>query len=259
MELERDKRMNKFLTIFKKNAPALLTGVAVVGVVTTAIMSSIDHERYKKIVKEEKPITTTEKVGCAVKAYWPTLATSGVTITSMIFSHKISAKNIATYMALAVAAEERLKKFKKGLEEKLGKEETKELYNDILYSTEEAFSADEECDDSQYRFCLIDPVTHEPRFFISTTEYIKDAFYELNKSLGVVGFATMADLYFYLKWKWNEKDEKIGWSDCVFLEDYGMPPWVNYDFEWRTDDQGNKYRMITFEIEPAVEAMDRVW
>lgn len=124
---------------FKEHSPLILAGVACVGVVATTVISIHAGKKLKekdaiveekiKLKAEEKgtALTTKESLVIHVREKWPALApviiVGGITIISMIFSYKISAKRIvALTTALSVTTQSR-DAYKKVAEKLLGEKE----------------------------------------------------------------------------------------------------------------------------------------
>ena len=90
--------------LLKKHSPAILTGVAVVGVVTTTVMAAKAAQRSKTIVDQyvdqdaEQPVETPDiltKAKLTWKIWLPTVSSGAMTITAIVMANRIQSKRLA--------------------------------------------------------------------------------------------------------------------------------------------------------------------
>ena len=108
--------MMAFSTLLKRteriiadNSPAILTGIGVVGVLSTAYLTGhasikamriLDHEEKILVVAREPELTPKEKVQKVWKLYIPAVSTGLLTVTCIIAANRIGNRRAA---AIAVA------------------------------------------------------------------------------------------------------------------------------------------------------------
>ena len=253
--------MKKLLYLAKKNAPVVMAGVSTLTAVGASVLSAVNTKTYIQKMRDRKPTTVREKVMIFVSSYWPTGLCLTVSAVSNFASVKASAKQIAVLTGLAVAAEEKISDILDEVEERYGKDDADLIKDEVLYPDPEEVP-DMECDDSQYRFCLIDPSRSEDDedryiFFVSTIEHVIKVFSDFNISFRRWNWKTFADLKIALGIKPEERDEYVGWNTEDMMVNYGMDPWIIFDAsEWREDGHGHQYRLIKLDVPPTVEALE---
>lgn len=126
----------------KSNKSLVLTVAAVVGVATEAIVSVkageklVEKKQKVADIKAENPdMTKKQKVAVAVKNYVPTMApvavVGGLTATAMIFSYRISAKEIAGLTTAYALTKEAYDTYRSKTEKLLGEKAAKQVRNAI--------------------------------------------------------------------------------------------------------------------------------
>lgn len=127
----------------KKNAPKILTTIAIGGVAATAYEAAkagpvakkhLDEATDKKREEtgdETAELTLVEKVKVAAPDYTRTAIAGGVTAGCMIASTCVSGQQVATAMMSATMAENALKEHYTAVQNKYGKESIDAIQNDI--------------------------------------------------------------------------------------------------------------------------------
>lgn len=139
MKTEIVKWTTKIGQEIAKNSPKILTGLAVAGTVTTAILAgkaSIDAYKKLEDIKEmeeegHEPFTTKEKAMNILPLYIPTGIMVITTAACIIGSHEISTRR---QMALASAyslSTEAMKEMQNKVEETYGKKKAEKLEEDV--------------------------------------------------------------------------------------------------------------------------------
>ena len=247
----KGKTMNKLPLILKKHAPVVLAGAGAILNAGACIFSAAGALKAEKLIKSEKPEGRREEAKIYIRSYWPAaLLFIGGTV-SIIFSHKLSAKQIAGFAAAAVAAEGNLRKYRQAIKEKLGEEEEKEIYISKVVDADWAIWPEiphkvEDYDDSNVFYDA-----YSDRFFVSSIEKVQQAMYHMNRNFVMRGWA-------YLN-EWYEMLGLSPWSDVCFLEDYGMTPWIDFFTDIHENENGTFFYSIYADIEPSVKALERVF
>lgn len=96
--------------VFNENLPHILSGTAVVGVVTTSVAAAKAWEKIKEIYASE--ITAEEKVKLAIKTLIPAFTSGAITIGCIVSSDMIHTQRYSTLLAAYVAAKAELPKAK---------------------------------------------------------------------------------------------------------------------------------------------------
>lgn len=147
------KSSKDIVTIAKGHSPAIFAGTAIVGAAVVAYTTYKCTPKYKAVVEEKEtvvidtddgspaittkePIPKVEKVKIFVKTMWPMMVALIVTITSIVASHKISAKRIAALsaaysVATQKASEAAERKAEEFIKEKLGQDAADEYKKEV--------------------------------------------------------------------------------------------------------------------------------
>lgn len=130
----------------KKNSPVILTGLAVVGVISTAYSAFKAGPRADKILeeyrkdmrdchpndKEAKRAVVGETVKKMVPVVAPPVIMGGTTIACVIGSHSISSRRIAVLSAAYSLSESTVKNLNNKMEEMLGEKKARAIKDSIM-------------------------------------------------------------------------------------------------------------------------------
>lgn len=120
----------------EKNSPLLLTGCAVVGVVTTTVLTIKATPEAMKIIEEEKQkkeeITKVEVVKLTWQCYIPTAIMGGITIACMVGATSINLKRNAAIVALYSLSKDNLKEYQEKVKEFVGDKKAEEIKDEIM-------------------------------------------------------------------------------------------------------------------------------
>ena len=250
--------MNKFIFKLKRHAPDILTGAAVMGVGLTAYVAHRDTIRALEIAKIQRPVTKADKAECFLRSYWPTFLVGTVTATAIIFSRKLSADQLAAVMATCTAIEKRFGVYRDKVKKELGVDKERDIY----IETSQALDPDWEltpalptkADDYDDTYVFYD--LYSNRYFISSLERVQQAMYHLNRHFTMRGWACVNEYYGLLGIDGIPNGDNLGW-EAMDLMDGGMPHWVDFYSEIKEFKDGAKYYILSFEVDPTVEAIER--
>lgn len=138
--------LEKAEILTKKNSPIILTGLAIVGVVSTAYSAYKAGPRAEKILKayrqdmkdchpedkEAKRAVVSEAVKKMVPVVAPTVIMGGSTIACVVGSHSISSRRIAVLSAAYSLSESTVKNLNNKMEEILGEKKTRAIKDSIM-------------------------------------------------------------------------------------------------------------------------------
>ena len=134
-----------FAHTLDKNSPAILTGVAVAGVIGTAVLAVKATPRaYQALLeagaaKSDKSQTTpfidnltvTEKIKYGYKPYIPAITLGAFTITCIIASNRVSSKRAAVLASAYSIAESSLKEYKGKVSEVIGERKADTILGEV--------------------------------------------------------------------------------------------------------------------------------
>lgn len=134
----------KAQALITENASTLLTGVGVVGTVTTAVLTGRATYKATETINEYntictpedpdvpgEPLTKTDKVKMVWTEYIPPVGVGALTITSIIYANRISTAKVAAMAAAYGLSEKTLKEYKEKVEEKFGVKKATDIRDEI--------------------------------------------------------------------------------------------------------------------------------
>ena len=261
--------VDKVLKFADKNSPAILTGVTVAGVVATGIACFKAGPKVEKILdqhksdmkslnedygneeidelqyKQEKREIYSETIKSLVPVTLPIVIFGGLSITSAIFSNKISARRVAALSAAYEIASSSLSTYKEKIEEIVPKkaDEIKEAVTKKKVQSE-PIPSDESLIYSTGKGDILCKDTYTGVFFRSSHEEIARAINKISKMCMSEGWVNVSDLYYELGVKKIPPiTTDIGWHDSNLVEgsipatiittwdDSGTIPVIGLDYE----------------------------
>lgn len=205
------KIKNKFIAkVLKKisdEAPTILTGTAVGGVVASLITMRNSTLKADKIIKEhqakqKEELKFKEKFLLTWKTYIPTAVSAGLTIAAIISSNVISKKRLSALSILCSGAEAALSQYQNKVEQLIGKNKAQKVKDEIAQDIVDASDITENDDEESIQevgqgttWCL-DKLTG--RKFKSSAEHIRRAQNDANMALLGGGQISLNEFYDYL-------------------------------------------------------------
>lgn len=216
-------RLGKF-TI--DNSPAILTGFAVAGIVTTAYLTGratvkytrhYDHADIVMHGREKRELNVKEKLSIASLYYWPAALMGVATITACLSAHQISSRRTAAVAAAYKLTERAFSEYKSKVMEKIGhhKEE------DIRASSAQA---DVDAHPTSSRMVIVTGGSvlcferFTSRYFLSDMETLKKAQNDINYKVLNDGYASLSDFYDKVRLPHTSMSDDIGWNSDRLLE-----------------------------------------
>lgn len=205
------KIKNKFIAkVLKKisdEAPTILTGTAVGGVVASLITMRNSALKADKIIKEhqakqKEKLKLKEKILLTWKTYIPTAISAGLTIAAIISSNVINKKRLSALSILCSSAEAALSQYQNKVEQLIGKNKAQKVKDEIAQDIVDASDITENDDEESIQevgqgttWCL-DKLTG--RKFKSSAEHIRRAQNDANMALLGGGQISLNEFYDYL-------------------------------------------------------------
>lgn len=216
------------IALTRKHSPLILTGTAVAGVVTTAVLSAKAsvkvHEKMNDIDDpQDAPTNRKEyaihyaKVGW--KSYLPALGAGALTVTSIVMIHYTHQKRYAALMGLYVLGEKALAEYQEAVEEVADNkthEKIKEKVVDKAMSRDE--KALEEHLEEQVDNKTLCYDAFSGRYFWSDMETIRRAENNFNQQLIRYGYGTLNEYYTLVGLEGVDAGEDVGWNADELLE-----------------------------------------
>lgn len=251
-----NKTLYTFRCWFKKNLPTILTwtsAISTAGALYFTGKATVKAVRvYDQLKGDNNEVDKKELVKRVIPYYIPAAGFAASSIACTFSSNHINLKRQRVLSGALFASNEALSAFKKKVEEKIGKEETKQITDEckkeitekkaITYITDEVIKIR----DSFMNYT-----------FETTMTRLIDAENEVNCQLnnpawgsGIVPYDTFyswmkvkppksADLYV-----WESYEMQCGWERS----------WVNFYHEDTVDPDGRRLIILSFDIEPDLDA-----
>lgn len=199
----------------KKNSPVILTGMAVVGVISTTYSAYKAGPRADKILeiyrqdmkdcrsndKDAKRAVTGEMIKNMIPVMAPPIIMGGMTIACVVGSHSVSSRRIAALSAAYSLSESTVKNLNGKMEEMLGEKKTRAIKDSIMKDKLKADSENDQKVLEKTDFVLPNDGTvlckdlYSGRMFYSSAEKIKQAIAKCSYDLISDMYISLNDFY----------------------------------------------------------------
>lgn len=248
-------------------SPTLLTIAAVGGVVTTVVMTGRATLKAQEIIEAEKEerselvvddeghvdtregaeIKPIEYVMLTWKVYLPVAISGGLTIASIIMSHKISTRRTLALSALYSTSVKALEEYQAKVVEQIGKNKEAKIHEDIAQDALNRYPVDDH--NIIYTGCgetlCFDVMSG--RYFKSNIESIRQAQNDFNQTLLYEMRMSLNDLYGMMNIPFIELGYEVGWTVDHMLE---------FHFESKLASNGTPCLVVNYTRPPASDYRD---
>lgn len=213
--------LNKVQAFMKVNSPAILTGTALAGTISTGVLAAQGGMRagvklYKLQTDEEIiNLTPKEKFLETWRFYVPALASGATTLLCIATAHSISNKQTAAYAAAYSLSEGTLKEYKDKIIEKLGEKEETKIREEIA-ADRVAAAGPTTMIVGEGKIVAYEALSG--RYFETTVEKLKQAEIKLNRELLHDDQVTLSDWYSAIGLKPTRLSEQLGWNNTRPLQ-----------------------------------------
>lgn len=241
--------LNKSQVFLKRNSATILTCVGAVGVVATtvtAVKATPKALRLMEQATEEKgeELTKLEKVKVAGPAYIPSVVLGTATLACIFGANMFNKKQQASLMSAYALLDSSYKDYRKKVDELYGEEAGQQVRAGIAkdkYEDEEPHQL-EEGKLLYYDF-------YSGRYFEATPSEVKNAEYNLNRSLALDDCAYLNEWYTFLGLETLEHGLDFGWCTWANSDMYWQT-WVDFSHEKTIMDDGLECIIISFNQDP---------
>lgn len=229
----------KFL--LNQNSSTILTGVGVVGTVGTALLTGrasfkaariLDHANEELAHDESvgaksdtngdhyaggRELTRFDVFRLTWRYYLPPAGAGIVTVTAIVFAHRIDAKRVVALTVASGISERVLKEYREKVVEKLGERQDTKLRDEIAQDRVNASPPGKELvitGDGQV-LCL-DGLTG--RYFMSTMEDLKRAENKINHIINTHMGASLSEFYDEIGLAPTAYSDEVGWNPDQLIE-----------------------------------------
>ena len=229
------------LNFVRKNSSALLTGMSIVGLLSTLGLSISATKKAVKIIDDD--LEPKERIKKIAPIYIPTALSAVATTSAILGIHFTNAKTQASLISAYTILNNSYKEYKDKVHAINGdyKIET-EIVKDCMNDTTPSKSLDDECVFFDY-FSL--------RYFTSTIEKVKKAEDLLNEKYFECGLVCVNDFYDLLGIPRLECGYELGWNnlDTMSFDEYSVIDFIHEEVALK---DGSKCYAIIMPFEPEV-------
>lgn len=241
----------------KHHSPTILTCIAAVGVVATAVTAVKVTPKALILLddaKEEKDekLSKFEVVKVAGPLYIPAIVIGVSTIACIFSANILNKKQNAALISAYSILNSSYKEYKKKVSELYGEDVDRTIRNAIV---DEKFIAinNGTVNDNDEKFIFYEE-QHDSFFEMSMADFYY-AVYHFNRNFTIRGYATLNEFYEFLGIDTLPSGDVLGWSIDSFY-DVGLMPWIDFDVTKRTLEDGLEYYIIYPEFNPCIEAIE---
>ena len=211
-----------------KNAPTILTGLAVCGTITTAIMAGKGAIRAKEIISEHeldpefqvdegdivyyREPTVKEKIHLTWKCYVPAGLMCLSTISCIVGANTVNTKRNAALAAAYSLSEEAAKEFKNKVAETIGERKVNKIEHEIMQDKVNATPVPD--DENIFYTTTGEDLMFDKfsgRYFRGSKKGVEDAEIAVNRKLLRDNMASVNDFYDYLGIPPIDIGDCMGW------------------------------------------------
>lgn len=215
---------NKLVFLLKKEAPQILTGLGVTGVVATAIFSARAAPKAYDLIREvnsQRVLPTgesndmefIEEVKLVWPIYIPTMISGLLTIGFILASNRISIGRQAALVGAYSAVEYALREYKDKVVEVVGEKKARAVIDEVAQSRLDSSPIDQ---NPVYRTSGGDVLffdTLSGRYFRSDLETVRRAVNDFNADLlNQSHYVVLNDLYYFLDLAGTDLGALMGWD-----------------------------------------------
>ena len=242
----------------ERNLPTILTSVAAVGVVATAVASAKAAPKATKVLEKAEEqkgeqLTKIEKVKVAAPVYIPAALIGIATIACIFGSDVINKRRQAALISAYTVLDQSYKVYREKVKDILGEETDKlvigEIAKDKFEEVKENFK--EERDEHTKLFFE----EYSGRFFEATMDHVLEAEYHFNRNFALRDYADLNELYSFLGLPVTEYGATVGWGRYAGESVYGYQ-WIDFCHVKEYMADGTEYYRIDIPFGPTADYLD---
>lgn len=241
--------------VITKHSPEILTGLGIVGMVTTTVLAVKATPKAYELIEAErerkkKELTKTEVVKVAWKPYIPAMISGGVAIACLIGASNVNARRNAALVSAYQLSTAALSEYKEKVLETVGEEKAKEVHDKIVEEKQETITNNATGNTTYIITNDDDIIFYEPisnREFKSSINFIEKMVNEANRTMiyGMEMYMSFNEFLDKLNLPHSPIGDDMGWtaSECIditfsdghthnnkpcFVINYLTPPFRDY-------------------------------
>lgn len=254
----------------KKHSPVILTCIASVGVMATAVTAVKATPKALELIKADSRdnhdgnpygYTKTEAIISAWKCYLPSLVLGASTIICIFGANALNQKRQAALTSAYALISSSYQEYKAKLKELYGEEAHNSIVDSIakekckdVHITADSFIS---CSTLDFEDGMEPEIirtfydSFSQRHFESTISRVIQAEYHLNRNFMFSGVIPLNDFYEFLGLEKIEIGDAVGWSACN-----GDIYWIDFNHHKTVIEDGMEIFIIDMVFEPTAEWME---
>lgn len=240
-----------------QHSPAILTGIGVVGVISTALLTARAAVEAHEIIKEEEEdsgetLRFRDKLDLTWRIFLPPVLMATTTIVCVVCAQSINTRRNAALMSLYTITDRTLTEFREKTREIHGETKVSKINDEIATDRVAAYPADEfwhrqvEVRGDGVGLCKD---MYSDRYFVSSRNEVDAAVNVVNSEINTEGYADLNMFYDQIGVGSTEFGSQVGWVLGGLLE-------VQYTYIPSED--GSPCMAVTFKRQPE-HNFHRIW
>ena len=236
--------MNKFL---RKASPTILTGLGVIGVVGTAVLSVRATPKALALIKVKKDelktdkLTPQELVEATWKCYIPSALVGVSTMACVIGIGVLDRRNQAALTSAYAILNESYKQYRQAAKKVYGEDADNKIHAEMAKDAQVAsydwgyqvYNMDMDPESEQVLFYDLT----SKKYFTTTMAAVLNAQYHVNRNLAIRGDCSLNEYLSFLGVEGIDKGDEMGWEISYMVEEMDCY-WLDFDNQKTTLEDG---------------------
>ena len=216
--------LKQFEKLVVDNSPSILTGIGVVGTVSTAVLTGKASFKAYEIIQTEAEsgcwfvqpddtFTTKDKVKLVWKLYIPAVGTAVLTITAIIAANRVSTRRAAALAAAYSLSEKAFHEYKEAVVERIGASKETHIRDELAQDriNKKPVDSSEVIVTGGGRVLCFE--TMSGRYFESDMETLRKAQNDLNYVIIQQSYGTLHEFYEMIGLPPTPYSSEVGWTN----------------------------------------------
>lgn len=211
-------------TVVNQNASTILTGIGVVGVVTTAVLTGKASVKAHQILEEwelanedlDLELGEVIKIKQTWQCYIPPVASGVTTIGCIIAGHRLDAKKAAALAAAYGLSEKRLQEYKEKVLERIGVNKEQAVRDELMQDRVNETPMSREVIIGTGNVLCFD--VYSGRYFESNVEEIRQAVNTVNSYILDHQYASLSHFYDEINIPPTGMSDEVGWKSDDLID-----------------------------------------
>jgi hypothetical protein len=209
------------------NSPAIMTGIGVAGVITTAVLAGrasyssallLENALIEKRQHDRGMLTTREKVEVVWKEFIPPAVVGAITICAIVCANRVEARRAAALAAAFKVADEAQEMYRQKVIEAVGAKSEENIRAEVAHDQMRQQLASPTIIVTGGNHPFFDEFSGQ--FFESTMQRVQDAVNQINYQINQTNYAGLDEFYDLLGLARSDFSGEFGWNSDELLSIY---------------------------------------